>query len=123
MTRPGERATHRELRDEVVRLYGSGLGVTYIAAELAITPKRAQRLLTEGLLRLPEQSDAEILTGAEMRLDHAAAVAKALTEDTDKNVRLRAATALSQIEATRTRVTGTWRKPTPETDDYELPRR
>jgi HEAT repeat protein len=114
MTRPGERTTHRELRDEVVRLYGSGLGVAFIAAELSITPNRAQKLLSEGLLRVPEQSDAEILAGAEMRLDHAAAVAKALTEDPDKNVRLRAATALSQIEATRTRLTGTWRKPLPE---------
>jgi hypothetical protein len=102
------------VRDSVVRLYGEGLGVGYIAAELGITPKRAQRLLTEGLLRLPEQTDDQILTGAELRMDRAASVARRLMESEDAGVALRAASTLASIEASRTRVTGTWRKPLPE---------
>lgn len=113
MTKPGERTKHRVLVADALQLVGTGASVTTIAAELGVSVARAAKLVDEGIGGLPETTQDAVLTIAQLRLDAAANTARRLLDHEDPRVQLAAARDLSSIEATRTRITGSWLKPEP----------
>lgn len=107
---------HRALVADVLDLHARGLSPSRIAAQLSITPARAQRLLGEGIAGLPEQEVEELRATSELRLDVLAATYGALLDDPDPRIRLQAAQGMATVERDRARLLGTWQRPPRDSD-------